>query len=130
MKKWRTTVQFLFLHSSFLILPLLLISCATKTRAPQTFSGATPLEWSQRLADSEMARFNSAPKLDYAVGLFSLSLLKLDAVAPDARYLKFSESAVGSLVLPDGKIQTYKPEEFQLDSSIPAKRRCALADHA
>jgi unsaturated rhamnogalacturonyl hydrolase len=126
MKKWRTTAQFLFLHSSFFILPLLLISCTTVFAPQQTFSGATPLEWSQRLADSEMARFHSTPKLDYAVGLFSLSLLKLDAVAPDARYLKFSESAVGSLVLPDGKIQTYNPAEFQLDSLNPGKTILAL----
>jgi unsaturated rhamnogalacturonyl hydrolase len=126
LKKWRTTAQFLFLHSSFLILPLLLISCATKTAPPQTFSGAPPLEWSRRLADSELARFHSAPKLDYTVGLFSLSFLKLDAVAPDARYLKFAESAVGSLVLPDGKIQTYNPAEFQLDSINPGKTFLAL----
>jgi unsaturated rhamnogalacturonyl hydrolase len=124
MKKWRMTVRFLFLRFSFFILPLLFISWATA--APQTFAGATPLEWSQRLADSEMARFKAAPKLDYAVGLFSLSLLKLDAVAPDARYLKFSESAVGSLVLPDGKIQTYQPEEFQLDALNPGKTILAL----
>jgi unsaturated rhamnogalacturonyl hydrolase len=124
MKKWRTTAQFLFLHSSFFILPLLLVSCATAE--PQTFSGATPLEWSQRLATSQMARFNSAPKLDYTVGLFSLSLLRLDAIAPDPRYLKFAESAVGSLVLPDGNIQTYKPEEFQLDSINPGKTILAL----
>jgi unsaturated rhamnogalacturonyl hydrolase len=124
MKKWRTTAQFLFLHSSFFILPLLLVSCVTA--APQTFSAATPLEWSQRLADSEMARFNSTPKLDYTVGLFSLALLNLDTVAPDPRYLKFAEGAVGSLVQPDGKIQTYKPEEFQLDSINPGKTILAL----
>ena len=41
---------------------------------------ATPLEWSQRLADSQMARETKPPKLDYTMGLFTLSLLKLDAV--------------------------------------------------
>jgi unsaturated rhamnogalacturonyl hydrolase len=113
---------FRFLHSLFFILT----SCLPAGAAPQTFSGATPLEWSQRLADSEMARFHSAPKLDYTVGLFSLSLLKLDAIAPDPRYLKFAESAIGSLVLPDGKIQTYNPAEFQLDSLNPGKTFLAL----
>jgi unsaturated rhamnogalacturonyl hydrolase len=115
-----------FLHFVFFFLPLLLVSCATKTVAPKIFSGATPIEWSQRLADSELARFNSTPKLDYTVGLFSLSLLKLDSVAPDARYLKFAENAVGALVLPDGKILTYKPGEFQLDSLNPGKTFLAL----
>jgi unsaturated rhamnogalacturonyl hydrolase len=105
---------------------LLCASCATKAAWPQTFSGATPLQWSQRLADSELVRFHSSPKLDYAVGLFSLSLLKLDAVAQDPRFLKFSEIAVGSLVSPDGKIQTYQPEEFQLDSLNPGKTILAL----
>jgi unsaturated rhamnogalacturonyl hydrolase len=127
MMKWRKRAQYLIHHSSFIILTsLLLVSCATKAVEQKTFSDATPLQWSQRLADSEMARFNSPPKLDYTVSLFSLSLLKLDAVAPDPRYLKFAEIAVGSLVLPDGKIQTYKPEEFQLDSINPGKTILAL----
>jgi len=101
-------------------------SCATKAAPPQKFSKAAPLEWSQRLADSQMARFHAAPKWDYTVGLFTLSLLKLDAVAPDARYLKFSESAVGSLIAPDGKIQGYKAEEYQLDALNPGKTALAL----
>src|SRR5271169_5679255 len=114
-----------FLHSSFFILPLLLVSCAA-IAAPQTFSGATPLEWSQRLADSEMARQTNAPKLDYTMGLFTLSLLKLNEQVPNARYVKFSEDKVGSLVSPDGTVKGYKPEEFQLDSLNPGKTLLAL----
>jgi len=64
--------------ASCILISLLPVSCATTNREPQKFSGATPLEWSQRLANSQMARHKSTAKWDYTVGLFSLSLLKLD----------------------------------------------------
>ncbi len=121
------------LHSAFFLLPLLLASCATA--APQKFSGATPLEWSQRLADSEMARQTNAPKLDYTMGLFTLSLLKLNEQIPDARFVKFTEAKIGSLVAANGtngynsdnfKIQTYNPKEFQLDAINSGKTLLAL----
>ncbi|MEY4917432.1 MAG: hypothetical protein RL616_1345 [Verrucomicrobiota bacterium] len=114
------------LHSAFCILPLLLASCATHPVAPKNFSGATSIEWSQRLANSQMARETKPPKLDYTMGLFTLSLLKLDAVAPDARYLSFTTNKVGALISPDGNVQGYKPEEFQLDSLNPMKTVLAL----
>lgn len=115
-----------FLHSSFFILTsCLLASCATAA-APQKFSGATPLEWSVRLADSQIIRQTSVPKWDYTVGLFSLSLLKLDVQAPDPRHVKFAEASVGALISPDGKIQGYRPEEYQLDALNPGKTVLAL----
>jgi len=102
------------------------VSCTSTAAAPRTFSGATPLEWSQRLAGSEMPRLTNAPKLDYTMGLFTLSLLKLNEHVPDARLVKFSEDKIGSLIAPDGKVQGYKPEEFQLDSINPLKTALAL----
>ena len=115
-----------FLHSSFFILTsCLLVSCATAA-APQKFSGATPLEWSVRLADSQIIRQTSVPKWDYTVGLFSLSLLKLDVQAPDPRHVKFAEASVGALISPDGKIQGYKVDEYQLDALNPGKTVLAL----
>jgi unsaturated rhamnogalacturonyl hydrolase len=101
-----------------------LTACATP--APQTFSGATPLEWSQRLAISEMARQTNSPKWDYTMGLFTLSLLKLNGQIPDARFVKFSEDKIGSLVSPDGTVKGYKLEEFQLDAMNPGKTLLAL----
>ena len=115
-----------FLHSSlFILTSCLLASCATAA-APQKFSGATPLEWSVRLADSQIIRQTSVPKWDYTVGLFSLSLLKLDVQAPDPRHVKFAEASVGALISPDGKIQGYRPEEYQLDALNPGKTVLAL----
>ena len=114
------------LQWAFFILPLLLVSCATNA-ASQKFSDATPLEWSQRLADSEMARQTNAPKWDYTMGLFTLSLLKLNEQIPAARFVKFSEEKVGSLVSPNGTVKGYKFEEFQLDALNPCKTLLELS---
>jgi unsaturated rhamnogalacturonyl hydrolase len=120
MMKWRRRAKFLLLHSSFIFLTLLLVSCATAT--PQKFSGASPLEWSQRLAFSQMARETNAPKWDYTMGLFTLSLLKLNGQVSDARFVKFSEEKISSLIATNnGNIQGYKREEFQLDAVNPGK---------
>ena len=116
-----------FYFLGLVIFCLSLASCATKAASPQIFSGATPLEWSVRLANSEMARQTNAPKWDYTMGLFTLSLLKLNEQVPNARYVKFSEEKVGSLVSINGKIQGYKLEEFQLDALNPCKTLLELS---
>ncbi len=109
-----------------LVLGGISVSCATNIPAPRNYSGATPLQWAQRLADSGMARFTSTPKWDYAAGLFALSLIELNAETNDPRYLAFAEKAVGSLIAPDGSIQGYTPEEYQLDALNPGKTALAL----
>ena len=116
-----------FCFLGLVIFCLSLASCATKAASPQIFSVATPLEWSVRLANSEMARQTNAPKWDYTMGLFTLSLLKLNEQVPNARYVKFSEEKVGSLVSINGKIQGYKLEEFQLDALNPCKTLLELS---
>lgn len=93
---------------------------------PKEFSGATPLEWVQRLARSEMPRLTNAPKWDYTLGLFTLALLKLNEVAPDPRFVKFAEDQIGSLIAPDGTIRGYRAGEFQLDAINPGKAALAL----
>jgi unsaturated rhamnogalacturonyl hydrolase len=132
-----------FYFLGLVIFCLSLASCATKAASPQNFSGATPLEWSVRLADSEMARLGDklvwkeggTAKWDYTAGLFTLSLLKLNEQIPDPRYVKFSEDAIGSFVASNGirgynsdsfKIQTYNPKEFQLDAINSGKTLLAL----
>jgi unsaturated rhamnogalacturonyl hydrolase len=93
---------------------------------PKEFSGAPPLEWAQRLARSEMPRLTNAPKWDYAMGLFTLALLKLNEAAPDPRFVKFAEDQIGSLLAPDGTIRGYRAGEFQLDALNPGKTALAL----
>jgi unsaturated rhamnogalacturonyl hydrolase len=115
---------FVVRHSLFVILLLLAASCSTAL--PQKVSGATPLEWSQRLAYAQMTRETNAPKWDYAMGLFTLSLLKLNEQAPDARFVKFAEEKVGSLISTNGFVRGYKQSEYQLDALNPGKTALAL----
>src|SRR4051812_15732525 len=120
-------------RKSFCIFSLLTFACLSAVHAAvaeQTnFNGATPLQWSVRMADSEIARLGdglawkegSKAKWDYTAGLFTLSLLKLNEVVPNPMYVDFSKSAIGSFISPDGKIQGYKPDEYQLDALNPGK---------
>ena len=101
---------------------------------PAQFGGMPPLEWSVRMADSEIARRNDTliwtnggrAKWDYAAGLFTLSLLKLQACVDNPHYFKFAETAIGSFISEDGKIQGYKADEFNLDNLNPGKTVLAL----
>ena len=119
---------------ALLSLAALCASCATSTSTVPEFSGATPLQWSARLATSEIARLGDrlnwkaggTAKWDYTAGLFTLSLLKLDACEPDPRYVTFAENAIGSFILTNGTIQGYKPDEYQLDALNPGKTVLAL----
>jgi unsaturated rhamnogalacturonyl hydrolase len=119
---------------AFMAFAALCPSCATSNVSTTEFSGATPLQWSSRLADSEMARLGDTlnwkqggkAKWDYTAGLFTLSLLKLNTAAPDPRYVTFAENAIGSFISPDGKIQGYRPGEYQLDALNPGKTVLAL----
>ena len=96
---------------------------ATAAEPPQSFNGATPLEWSQRLAQSEMTRrgttlnYQGTPKArwDYTTGLFSFSLLKLAEQTADAPTAAYAAKLVESYVQPDGSIATYRADEFNLD---------------
>lgn len=127
---------------------LLCAGCATDTNTtppprglgqPSKFSGATPLEWSQRMADSEMARRSNSlawkpggrAKWDYTAGLFLSSLLKLnDALGQGTNtgsaYVDFAKSSLGSFISENGLIQTYNRNEFQLDALNPGKTALAL----
>ncbi len=116
------------------LIGLLMLSGACSTGSKKKFSGATPLEWSVRLANSEMARRGDSlawkpqgkARWDYTAGLFTMSLLKLDEQKHDPHYLLFSEKAIGSFISPAGKIQTYNAAEYQLDALNPGKTVMAL----
>jgi len=99
-----------------------------------TFADAAPLQWSVRMADSEINRLGDKlvwtetgkAKWDYTAGLFTLSLLKLNEAVPDPRYVKFAENAIGSFITSNGTIHLYKAEEYQLDHINPGKTVLAL----
>ena len=110
------------------------VSCTSIAAAPRTFSGATPLEWSQRLADSVMTERGDAPawkpggraKWDYSVGLFTLSLLKLNGETSNPRCIAYTTNVIGSFIEEDGNIRTYVADEYQLDSLNSGKTALAL----
>src|SRR5438045_1169811 len=64
---------------------------SAEAKPPVAFNGATPLQWSERMADSQMARLDGklawkptgGGKWDYTAGLFTLSLLKLNEHVPN-----------------------------------------------
>ncbi len=97
-------------------------------------AGISPLEWSVRMADSEMARRGDslawkeggAAKWDYTTGLFTLSLLKLNERVNDPRYVTFAENTIGSFVATNGAIRGYKFEDYSLDNINPGKTLLAL----
>ena len=94
----------------------------------------SPLEWSVRMADSEMARRGDslawkkggAAKWDYTTGLFTLSLLKLHERVDDPRYVTFAENTIGSFIATNGAIHGYKLEDYSLDNINPGKTVLAL----
>ena len=96
---------------------------------PQSFNGATSLEWSQRLAQAEMARrgttldYQGAPRArwDYTTGFFSYALLKLAEQTNNQAMTAYAARLVESYVQPDGSIATYKAEEYNLDMVTPGR---------
>ncbi|TAK93008.1 MAG: hypothetical protein EPO07_18735, partial [Verrucomicrobia bacterium] len=127
-------------RQSFVLIPILALLSSPATRGfaaapPKEFSGATPLEWSVRMADSETARrgdklawkpSGGGGKWDYTAGLFTLSLLKLHEKVPTPAYVAFTTNAIGSFITPEGNIQGYKRDEYQLDALNPGKTVLAL----
>jgi unsaturated rhamnogalacturonyl hydrolase len=127
------------LNSGLLCLAALLVtSCAHLNSAPlpSEFGGATPLEWSVRMADSERDRMGDSlnwteggrAKWNYTSGLLTLSLLELNQTAPHPEYVAFSEAAIGSFIEEDGSVRTYKREDFNIDNINPGKTVLALWD--
>src|ERR1017187_6139746 len=123
-----------FARTGFLPALLLVCTSGATIAAPQKFSGTTPLEWSVRLADSEMARRGDAPawkpdgraKWDYSVGLFTLSLLELNGQVDNPHYVTFTTNVIGSFITVNGEIQTYQVNEYQLDALNSGKTALAL----
>lgn len=99
-----------------------------------SIGGLTPLEWSVRMADSEIGRRGDklawkptgGGRWDYTTGLFTLSLLHLHAYVPDRGYFEYAERIIGSFIEPDGNIKTYKLQDYNLDNINPGKTVLAL----
>ncbi len=101
---------------------------------PGQFHGFTPLQWSSRMANSEITRRGDslfwkeggAAKWDYTTGLFALALLRLEQRVPDFRFGQFAEDAIGSFIDPDGHIYGYRMEDYSLDNINSGKAALTL----
>jgi unsaturated rhamnogalacturonyl hydrolase len=120
--------------TAMLIAPACRAIDGSPVATPKEFGGATPLEWSVRMADSETARRGDSlawrpgrmVKWDYTAGLFTLSLLKLNEAVPTPAYVEFSKDAIGSFIADDGTIHDYQPEEYSIDNVAPGRTAIAL----
>lgn len=118
---------------SFRIFACLIVLAATASGA---FAAANnnELPWSQRAADSAMARWpqghidgpNSKPAFKYELGTLLQGIDDVYLNTADPRYFNYMKSAVDELVTADGAIPTYKPEENQLDSILMGRQLLRL----
>ena len=99
------------------------------------FNGATPLEWSQRLADSEMKRLGHSleagagrARWDYSPSVLALGLVRLGDATQNDAYTDFGTRAVASYVNADGTIQGFKAEDHNIDNIPPGKVLLAALD--
>ena len=107
--------------------------CAAESKTTE-FNGSTPLQWSERMADSQIRRLDDrlawkptgGGKWDYTAGLFTLSLLKLNEQIPNNMHVVFAMNAIGSFISDDGNLKDYHPAEYQLDAINPGKTVIAL----
>jgi len=109
---------------------LLNAAAALFAAEPAKFEGATPLEWSRRLADSEMKRIgtgfeaggsNPRARWDYSPGVLALGLVRLGEETKNDAYIKYGTRMVASHVNADGAIKGYKEEDFNIDNIPPGK---------
>jgi unsaturated rhamnogalacturonyl hydrolase len=118
------------LAGAALLTALLPGSAAAQSAAPARFNGATPLEWSIKLADSEMARrgdrhfyggSNPRARIDYTTSFFGTALVKLAERTGRQAYADYGLKFGTSFVAPDGSIHTYKMEDYNIDNIPPGK---------
>jgi unsaturated rhamnogalacturonyl hydrolase len=106
-----------------------MFATARSSDSARLFDGATPLEWSVRLARSEMARrgaslnFGGAPRArwDYASGLFADALERLGSETAGGKFGEYGAAIVDSYVSEQGAIRTYSLDDFNLDSVEPGR---------
>ena len=100
---------------------------AEEAAADSKFNNATSLEWSKRMADSQLARFGDETnykqggKWDYALHVTLLALLKFSAATGDPTYADFVEKSTGTWIKTDGTIQGYSLEDFSIDNVAPGR---------
>lgn len=110
-----------------------LMLAATSARSAEKFDGDTPLNWSVRMAKSEMSRRgdtlfypNPAARWDYTRGFLAQSLIKLGERVNDPAMTAYGTRVVESFVTTEGGVATYKMQEYNIDL-LPPGRALILA---
>ena len=109
-----------------------LLSTARSAAPAEEFSGASPLQWSARLANSEVQRLGKiwafpTAKWNYANFLFLHSLLKFDDRLAEVRYSPWVKSTVDSFISEDGRsVQHFKEADYNIDNIAPGRAVFAL----
>ena len=124
--------------TSFLSL-LMVASCTgepqpeEKNRAEETpaamVSVSTSLPWSERMAQSIMARnkeawmtdFREKPRWTYTNGLVLLSILKVGDQSGNPAYFEYAKSYADTMIDAQGSIRDYDMEDFNIDNINPGK---------
>ncbi len=96
---------------------------------PPKYEGATPLEWSERMARSEMQRLgdsqfydaNPKAKWSYTVPLLGLSMMRLADYTGDDALRAYGARTATSFVASDGSIPAYKKSDYNIDLVAPGK---------
>ncbi|WP_406828435.1 DUF4861 family protein [Microbulbifer sp. ARAS458-1] len=106
-----------------------LITAASVAETDKPLTAEVALEWSKKLADSELERktldyrfggFDHIRKrpsyFEYTTGMVMQAYDELNQVAPEARYADAVETVMGSFVNEDGSINGYVQEKYNIDS--------------
>jgi unsaturated rhamnogalacturonyl hydrolase len=104
----------------------LLLACVSLAAAPQKFNGNTSLEWSEKLAGSEMTRLTEKKRVDnwkwdYASSFFDVSLFKLSERTGNPSFADFATKTTLSGINPDGTIKGFKLDDYSIDNINPGK---------
>lgn len=113
-----------------LLLCLAVAGTPASASLPGEFNGATPLQWSMRMGDSEVMRLGDrlawregrrGVKWCYTVGLFTLSLMRVNEVVPSPAYIEFTKDTIGSFITEDGGIRGFRMEHYNIDNVQPGR---------
>ncbi len=117
-----------------LLLSLLLSGlsgCASRNNHPQgnNRTPGTEISYAIQMADAEMTRnpepwmldFSKAPKWNYCHGLELQVLLQVGEATGNPKYFDYAYAYADTMVLFDGTIRTYRPQEYNIDRINPGK---------
>jgi unsaturated rhamnogalacturonyl hydrolase len=110
--------------------PLALLAALPATAQQRgRFEGFTPIQWSERLAGSEMDRRGETAAYsphgkavwNYTSGFFSYALHELGGNPGDERFRRYGDRIVDSFISPEGAIRTYNAAAYNLDLITPGR---------